>query len=164
MGLFSFFADKGSIGSTTKWAIDLFKSKPGDKDDLTHLREMINARYLSNPLDKAESFFKDKLDILFEKWGLCGVVIKILIFEAELDKNDNDLVDEMLKPLFDRMIEDQEIDFLVKFGNKLPAEFFNEEDKDLVLAHWGSDLVFVIDGEFGTYKLVPEDFFDQFKK
>ena len=164
MGLFSFFADKGSIGSTTKWAIDLFKSKPEGKDDLTHLREMINARYLSHPLDKAESFFKDKLDILFEKWGLCGVVIKILIFEAELDKNDNDLVDEMLKPLFDRMIEDQTIDFLVKFGNKLPAEFFNEEDKDLVLAHWGSDLVFVIDGEFATYKLVPEDFFDQFKK
>jgi len=163
MGIFSFFAEKGSIGSTTKWALDLFKAKPENKDDLAHLKEMIDARYISHPLERAKNFFNNKLDKLFEKWGLCGVVIKILIFEAELDKNDNDLVDEMLKPLFDRMVEDQTIDFLVKFGNKLPAEYFNEERKDLVLAHWGSDLVFVIEGEFATYKLVPEDFFDQFK-
>ena len=164
MGLFSFFADKGSIGSTTKWAIDLFKSKPEGKDDLTHLREMINARYLSHPLDKAESFFKDKLDILYEKWGLCGVVIKILIFEAELDKNDNDLVDEMLKPLFDRMIEDQEIDFFAKFGKEQPDEFYIADRRDLILSLWGADLIFETEGDLATFKLIPDDFFDQFKK
>lgn len=159
MGIFSFFADKGSIGSTTKWALDLFKAKPENKNDLAHLREMIDARYISHPLERAENFFNNKLDKLFEKWGLCGVVIKILIFEAELDKNDNDLVDEMLKPLFNRMIEDQEIDFFAKFGKEKPDEFYVADRRDLILAIWGSDLIFETEGDLATFKLIPDDFF-----
>lgn len=149
MGFLSFFADKGSIGSTTKWAIDLFKLKPKDKDNLIHLREMINARYISNPLERAENFFNDKLDILFERWGLCGVVIKILIFEAELDQNDNAVVDEMLKPLLKRMLKENEIDFIARFGNKERQEYYEEEEK-LILAIWGSELVFS-SGDLSTY-------------
>ena len=164
MGIFSFFADKGSIGSTTKWAIDLFNSKPEGKDNLIHLKEMVNARYISNPLERAERFFDDKLELLFEQWGLCGVVIKILIFEAELDKNDNDVVDEILKPLFNRMIKDQTIDFFVKFGRNKADEFYVADRRDLILAFWGSDLVFETEGELATFKLIPEDFFDQLKK
>ena len=109
MGFISAFANLGSIGSTAKWAIKMYeemKSKDKKAKPNEIFLKMIQIRYASSPLSRNEyglDFTKHMLDYSREVPGLAGLIIEILNVEAELYKNDPKFLDDMIKPIFDKL-------------------------------------------------------------
>ena len=94
MGFISAFANLGSIGSTTKWAIKGYESIKLQSKKLKPneiFLKMIQIRYANSPLGSNEyglDFSTHIVNYSKEAPGLAGLVIEILNVEAELYKNE----------------------------------------------------------------------------
>lgn len=130
MGFLSAFSNFGSIGSTSKWAIKMYneiksKNKKLKPNDI--FLKMIQIRYSSSPLGNNEyglDFTQHMLDYSKKMPGIAGLIIEILNVEAELYKNEPNLIHEMIKPIFNKL-EDTDLTSKEKYGNlkKAPGEF-----------------------------------------
>ncbi len=131
MGLISILSDLGSIGSTTKWAINLYqdlKSKNKKITDSEIFQMMMIIRYQkielpeSAPLGATDSyqFLVYRAQIAEYHGGLTSIIIEILNIEADLWKNDLKSILKMLEPLAKRMSE-AKISKKTKYG---PLEKF----------------------------------------
>ena len=116
MGFLNWISDKGSIGSTAKWAIKGYnelKSKDEKKSDLKIFEEMIKIRYLAMPNADHENHLLSNVKNLP---GLAGLVIEILNVEAGLSSNvSGDDMDHMVKPIFERL-EETNLSDKTKYG------------------------------------------------
>jgi len=123
MGFLSAFANLGSVGSTTKWAIKGYQSFKSENNDLKPneiFYKMVQIRYGSSPLDENEfdlNFTAHMMDYSIKAPGLAGLIIEILNTEAELYKNDYKFIDDMIKPIFDKL-EDTDLSKEEKYGFK----------------------------------------------
>ena len=131
MSLISILSDLGSIGQTTKWAINLYqdlKSKNEKITDAEIFQMMIIIRYQkielpeSAPLGATDSyqFLVYRAQIAEYHGGLTSIIIEILNIEADLWKNDLKSILKMLEPLAKRM-DDAKISKETKYG---PLEKF----------------------------------------
>ena len=117
MGFISSMADKGSIGSTARWVIknyDILKSKYPKKKDNEIFEELSSIRHAA--------FFgnKKKKNVLIQQskisMGITGFIMDILTVEAELNKNDGDIIEDLIKPIWDTL-KKTNYDEITKFGN-----------------------------------------------
>ena len=117
MGFISSMADKGSIGSTARWVIknyDILKSKYPKKKDNKIFEELSSIRHAG--------FFgnKKKKNVLIKQskisMGIAGFIMDILTVEAELNKNDGDIIEDLIKPIWDTL-KKTNYDEITKFGN-----------------------------------------------
>ena len=130
MGFLSAFSNFGSIGSTSKWAIKMYeemKSKNKNKKPNEIFLEMIQLRYSVSPLGSNEygkDFTKHMIDYSKSMPGLAGLIIEILNVEAELYKNEPQYLNEMIKPIFDKL-ENTDLTDKEKYGSlkKAPGEY-----------------------------------------
>ena len=131
MGIIAFLSDLGSIGSTTKWAINLYldlKKKNKRITDSEIFQMMIIKRYEKIELTESATlgavdsyrFLVYRAEIAEHHGGLTGIIIDILNIEAELWKNDFKAILKMLEPLAKRM-NDAKISKKTKYG---PLEKF----------------------------------------
>ena len=94
MGFVSAFANLGSIGSTTRWAIkgyESLKSNNKKMKDIDIFKEMIKIRYDSINEGGYGHYLITVLDdnsLVAEFPGLAGLIIEILNIEADLNKNE----------------------------------------------------------------------------
>ena len=109
MGFISAFANLGSIGSTTKWAIKIYNEIKSDNKKLKPnqiFSKMVEIRLSSFPLgnNKYNLDYENHM-IQFAKQapGLAGLIIEILNTEAELSENSGSNINEMIKPIFDKL-------------------------------------------------------------
>jgi hypothetical protein len=122
MGFISAFANFGSIGSTAKWAIKIYqeiKSKNKKLKPNKIFVQMINLRVTSLPSGSNEfglDYDSHLLKYAEKAPGLAGLVIEILNTEAELFKNTGDYLEEMIKPLFEKL-EDTDLSTQEKYGS-----------------------------------------------
>ena len=170
MGLISILSDLGSIGSTTKWAINLYqdlKSKNKKITDSEIFQMMMIIRYKkielaengpfgitdsykflvyraeNGPFGITDSykFLVYRAQIAEHHAGLTGIIIDILHIEADLWKNDLKSILKMLEPLTKRMSE-AKISKETKYG---PLEKFEVENTSkygmLTGDKWGSYIV-----------------------
>jgi len=152
MGLISILSDLGSIGSTTKWAINLYqdlKSKNKKITDSEIFQMMMIIRYQkielaeNGPFGITDSykFIVYRAQIAEHHAGLTGIIIDILHIEADLWKNDLKSILKMLEPLAKRMSE-AKISKETKYG---PLEKFEVENTSkygmLTGDKWGSYIV-----------------------
>ena len=133
MGFISAFANFGSIGSTTKWAIKGYESISSEnkkfKPEQIFLK-MIETRYESMPLGSNEyglDFTAHIINYSKEAPGLAGLIIEILNVEAELYKNEPNFLGDMIKPIFNKL-EDTDLSNKEKYGflKKAPGEYSSE--------------------------------------
>ena len=130
MGFLSAFSNFGSIGSTSKWAIKMYKDIKLQNKKLKPneiFLKMIQIRYSSSPLGDNEyglDFTQHMLDYSKKMPGIAGLVIEILNVEAELYKNEPNFIGEMIKPIFDKL-EETNLTSKEKYGHlkKAPDEF-----------------------------------------
>ena len=133
MGFISAFANFGSIGSTTKWAIKGYESIKSQNKKLKPneiFLKMIQIRYASSPLGSNEyglDFTAHIMNYAKEAPGLAGLVIEILNVEAELYKNEPNYLGDMIKPIFDKL-ENTDLSAKEKYGflKKAPGEYSSE--------------------------------------
>jgi len=109
MGFLSAFANFGSIGSTSKWAIKMYddiKSQSKNLKPNEIFFKMVQIRYVSSPLgsnDYGLDFTTHMLNYSKVAPGLAGLIIEILNTEAELYKNEPNFLGDMIKPIFDKL-------------------------------------------------------------
>ena len=120
MGFISAFANLGSIGSTTKWAIKIYNEIKSDNKKLKPnqiFSKMVEIRLSSFPLgnNKYNLDYENHM-IQFAKQapGLAGLIIEILNTEAELSENSGSNINEMIKPIFDKL---DDSDLSTKYGD-----------------------------------------------
>ena len=109
MGFLSAFANFGSIGSTSKWAIKMYNDIKSQSKNLKPNEiffKMIQIRYESSPIpsnDYGLDFTSHMINYSKIAPGLAGLIIEILNTEAELYKNEPNFLGDMIKPIFDKL-------------------------------------------------------------
>ena len=122
MGFMSAFANFGSIGSTTKWAIKMYKEIKSENKKLKPnqiFSRMVEIRLGSFPLGNNKyglDYQSHMIQFANHAPGLAGLIIEILNTEAELRENDNNVIDDMIKPIFDKL-EDSDLSTKEKYGH-----------------------------------------------
>ena len=122
MGFISAFANLGSIGSTTKWAIKMYNEIKSENTKLKPNKifsKMVEIRYSSFPLGNNKYNLDYESHIIqFAKQapGLAGLIIEILNTEAELSENSGNVINEMIKPIFEKL-DDSDLSEKEKYGN-----------------------------------------------
>ena len=134
MGFVSAFANSGSIGSTTRWAIkgyESLKSNNKKMKDIDIFKEMIKIRYdsineggyghylitvlIDDFKSKIYIDIRDDNSLVAEFPGLAGLIIEILNIEADLNKNDGRFLNDMIDPLF-KKLEQTNLSKKTKYG------------------------------------------------
>jgi len=109
MGFISAFANLGSIGSTSKWAIKMYnqiKSENKKLDPNQIFSMMVQARIHSIPFGSNKyglDYESHMIQFANNAPGLAGLIIEILNTEAELSENSGNNINEMIKPIFDKL-------------------------------------------------------------
>jgi len=122
MGFISAFANFGSIGSTTKWAIKMYKEIKSENKKLKPnqiFSSMVTIRLGSYPLGNNKyglDYQSHMIQFANQAPGLAGLIIEILNTEAELSENDGKFIDDMIKPIFDKL-EDSDLSTKEKYGH-----------------------------------------------
>tara|TARA_B100001063_G_scaffold213940_1_gene213833 strand:+ start:420 stop:848 length:429 start_codon:yes stop_codon:yes gene_type:complete len=122
MGFLSAFANLGSIGSTTKWAIKMYKEIKSENKKLKPnqiFSNMVEIRLGSHPLGSNKyglDYQSHMTQFANQAPGLAGLIIEILNTEAELSENDGKFIDDMIKPIFDKL-EDTDLSTKEKYGH-----------------------------------------------
>jgi hypothetical protein len=122
MGFLSAFANFGSIGSTAKWAIKMYDEIKSENKELKQneiFSRMVEIRLSSFPLGSNEynlDYESHMTQFANHAPGLAGLIIEILNTEAELSKNSGSNIEEMIKPIFDKL-EDTELSTSEKYGH-----------------------------------------------
>ena len=140
MGIISTLADLGSIGSTTKWVLksyETIKSKNKKLKDVEIYQIMMIERYRKieiTPPEKYNYYSGDKFmvyqgQIAEYHAGLTGLVIEILNVEADLWKNNVKALDQLLKPLSQRMLKEKKLSKKSRFGEM--HEFIMDDGIDM---------------------------------
>ena len=122
MGFISAFANLGSIGSTTKWAIKMYNEIKTENKELNSnqiFSAMVEIRLSSFPLgsnDYGLDYESHMIQFANQAPGLAGLIIEILNTEAELSKNSGSNIREMIKPVFEKL-EDTDLSEEEKYGH-----------------------------------------------
>ena len=122
MGFISAFANFGSIGSTTKWAIKMYveiKSQNKKLKPNQIFSQMVEIRLGSFPLGRNKyglDYENHMIQYAQQVPGLAGLIIEILNTEAELSENSGTNINEMIKPIFDKL-EDTDLSAKEKYGH-----------------------------------------------
>ncbi len=152
MGLISILSDLGSIGSTTKWAINLYqdlKSKNKKITDAEIFQMMMIIRYKKIKLTENKpfgitssyKFLVYRAQIAEHHSGLTGIIIDILHLEAGLWKNNFKIILKMLEPLAEIMSE-AKILKQTKYGPLEKFEITNTPKYGMVTGNeWGYYIV-----------------------
>ena len=121
MGFISAFANFGSIGSTTKWAIKMYDEIKTENKKLNPnqiFSRMVEIRLSSFPLGSNKyglDYESHMTQFANNAPGLAGLIIEILNTEAELSENSGSNINEMIKPIFDKL-EDTDLSAKEKYG------------------------------------------------
>jgi hypothetical protein len=140
MGFISAFANLGSIGSTTKWTIKMYNEIKLQNKKLKPNKifaKMIKLRLESFPLgsnDMGLDYNSHMLRYAEKAPGLAGLIIEILCAEAELHENSIDNLEEMIKPIFDKL-EEADLTSQEKYGT-LKAEHSAQIKSATPHLHW----------------------------
>ena len=118
MGILSFFANKGSVETTTRWLLDQYINRDLKDSDYNNLISIIKLRYLTIPNDNHKNHLITNLAKIVNPYGLAGLVIEILNLEASFSDNDFDAMDSMNGVIIKILKEDNKISDLRKFGKK----------------------------------------------
>ena len=122
MGFISAFANLGSIGSTTKWAIKIYNEIKSENKKLKPnqiFSKMVEIRLSSFPLGNNKynlDYESHMIQFANQAPGLAGLIIEILNTEAELSENSGSNINEMIKPIFDKL-EDTNLSTEEKYGH-----------------------------------------------
>ena len=122
MGFISAFANLGSIGSTTKWAIKIYNEIKSENKKLKPnqiFSKMVEIRLSSFPLGNNKynlDYESHMIQFANQAPGLAGLIIEILNTEAELSENSGSNINEMIKPIFDKL-DDADISDKEKYGH-----------------------------------------------
>ena len=122
MGFISAFANFGSIGSTTKWAIKMYNEIKTENKKLNPnqiFSRMVEIRLSSFPLGSNKyglDYESHMTQFANHAPGLAGLIIEILNTEAELSENSGSNINEMIKPMFDKL-EDTDLSAKEKYGH-----------------------------------------------
>ena len=122
MGFISAFANFGSIGSTTKWAIKMYNEIKSENKKLKPnqiFSKMVEIRLSSFPLGSNKynlDYESHMIQFANNAPGLAGLIIEILNTEAELSENSGSNITEMIKPIFDHL-EDSDLSTKEKYGH-----------------------------------------------
>jgi len=122
MGFISAFANLGSIGSTTKWAIKMYNEIKTENKELNSnqiFSAMVEIRLSGFPLgsnDYGLDYKSHMIQFANQAPGLAGLIIEILNTEAELSKNSGSNIREMIKPVFEKL-EDADLSEEEKYGH-----------------------------------------------
>jgi hypothetical protein len=122
MGFISAFANFGSIGSTTKWAIKMYNEIKSENKKLKPnqiFSKMVEIRLSSFPLGSNKynlDYESHMIQFANNAPGLAGLIIEILNTEAELSENSGSNITEMIKPIFDKL-EDSDLSTKEKYGH-----------------------------------------------
>ncbi|MDC0401030.1 hypothetical protein OAM05_01335 [Candidatus Pelagibacter sp.] len=122
MGFISAFANFGSIGSTTKWAIKMFNQIKSENKKLNTnqiFSMMVKARIQSMPFGSNKyglDYESHMIQFANHAPGLAGLIIEILNTEAELSENSASVINDMIKPIFDKL-EDTDLSTKEKYGH-----------------------------------------------
>jgi len=122
MGFISAFANFGSIGSTTKWAIKMYNQIKTENKKLNLnqiFSRMVEIRLSSFPLGSNKyglDYESHMTKFANHAPGLAGLIIEILNTEAELSENSGSNINEMIKPIFDKL-EDTDLSAKEKYGH-----------------------------------------------
>ena len=122
MGFISAFANLGSIGSTTKWAIKMYNQIKSDNKKLDPnqiFSMMVQARIQSIPFGSNKyglDYESHMIQFANHAPGLAGLIIEILNTEAELSENSGSNINEMIRPIFDKL-EDTNLSTKEKYGH-----------------------------------------------
>ena len=134
MGFVSAFSNFGSIGSTTKWAINGYENlKSKNKSDIEIFEEMIIIRYSTISNDSHKNHLLQNIEKLP---GLAGLTMEVLNVEADLALNSADYIEDMVKPIFTRL-EKTNLSEKTKYG-KLgqPFNILTGEPIDIDAETW----------------------------
>ena len=122
MGFISAFANFGSIGSTSKWAIKMYNQIKSDNKKLDPnqiFSMMVQARIQSIPFGSNKyglDYESHMIQFANHAPGLAGLIIEILNTEAELSENSGSNINEMIRPIFDKL-EDTNLSTKEKYGH-----------------------------------------------
>ena len=122
MGFISAFANFGSIGSITKWAIKMYNEIKSENKKLKPnqiFSKMVEIRLSSFPLGSNKynlDYESHMIQFANNAPGLAGLIIEILNTEAELSENSGSNITEMIKPIFDKL-EDSDLSTKEKYGH-----------------------------------------------
>ena len=122
MGFISAFSNFGSIGSTTKWAIKMYNQIKSDNKKLDPnqiFSMMVQARIQSIPFGSNKyglDYESHMIQFANHAPGLAGLIIEILNTEAELSENSGSNINEMIRPIFDKL-EDTNLSTKEKYGH-----------------------------------------------
>ena len=122
MGFISAFANLGSIGSTTKWAIKMFNQIKLENKKLNTnqiFSMMVKVRIQSIPFGSNKyglDYESHMIQFANHAPGLAGLIIEILNTEAELSENSASVINDMIKPIFDKL-EDTDLSTKEKYGH-----------------------------------------------
>ena len=122
MGFISAFANFGSIGSTTKWAIKMYNEIKSENKKLKPnqiFSKMVEIRLSSFPLGSNKynlDYESHMIQFANNAPGRAGLIIEILNTEAELSENSGSNITEMIKPIFDKL-EDSDLSTKEKYGH-----------------------------------------------
>ena len=122
MGFISAFSNFGSIGSTTKWAIKMYNQIKSDNKKLDPnqiFAMMVQARIQSIPFGSNKyglDYESHMIQFANHAPGLAGLIIEILNTEAELSENSGSNINEMIRPIFDKL-EDTNLSTKEKYGH-----------------------------------------------
>ena len=122
MGFISAFANFGSIGSTTKWAIKMYNEIKSENKKLKPnqiFSKMVEIRLSSFPLGSNKynlDYESHMIQFANNAPGLAGLIIEILNTEAQLSENSGSNITEMIKPIFDKL-EDSDLSTKEKYGH-----------------------------------------------
>jgi len=122
MGFISAFSNFGSIGSTSKWAIKMYNQIKSDNKKLDPnqiFSMMVQARIQSIPFGSNKyglDYESHMIQFANHAPGLAGLIIEILNTEAELSENSGSNINEMIRPIFDKL-EDTNLSTKEKYGH-----------------------------------------------
>ena len=122
MGFISAFSNFGSIGSTSKWAIKMYNQIKSDNKKLDPnqiFSMMVQARIQSIPFGSNKyglDYKSHMIQFANHAPGLAGLIIEILNTEAELSENSGSNINEMIRPIFDKL-EDTNLSTKEKYGH-----------------------------------------------
>ena len=122
MGFLSAFANFWSIGSTAKWAIKMYDEIKSENKELKQneiFSRMVEIRLSSFPLGSNEynlDYESHMTQFANHAPGLAGLIIEILNTEAELSENSGSNINEMIKPIFDKL-DDSDLSTKEKYGD-----------------------------------------------
>lgn len=118
MGIFSFFKEHGSVGTTARLILEQFINCDPNKSNIDKMKSIIEIRYSNLPNTSHYNHLITNINEIESEYGLAALIVEILNLEAGLYKNDFEVIDKMCLTIINILNEDNILTDTQKFGVK----------------------------------------------